>query len=406
MKRHKRWTAGLLTAAAMVTASIFHGLAASPETPFADFRIDASGMDKPERTISVNIYRRDANGLFQVDISSEYACRLNRITKDAGLFIQANEKGVWASVDYLTDVNGDGIYEFLEDIDTPVYDVMDTNGALDQLQRGRSAPELEVDQPYTLSPELLIHRSQQAARARVTVGSYLLDVGTDASIRQDFPLCMVRLHHTDPADGQDYTQTYYLKIYNDVLIPFDITPEDWYYDAVAFGLGQGYFSGTGEGYFLPDGHLLRSQIAQVLWSMAGSPEVEFTRSQFIDVSPDDWFCPAITWCVREGLIHGYGSGTFGPGDLLTREQMVSILYRYAQYMETSLRSDADISRFSDADNVSEWAVDNMRWAVTNGLISSSSMELRPKEIVTRAELASALYSYVLNTELSGKPLLP
>lgn len=401
----KRWIAGLLTAAAMVTASIFCGFAAPPEAPFADLRIDASGMDKPERTISVDIYRRDDSGLFRVASGGEYDCRLNRITKDAGLYIQANEKGVWVSVDYLTDVNGDGVYELLEDTGAPVWDVMDPEGALDQFQPGSPVPELAVGQPYILSPELLIHRSQQAAQARVTEGPYLLDAGTDAPARKDFPLCMVKLHRADPADGQDYTQTYYLKIYNDVLIPFDVAPEAWYYDAVAFGLSLGYFVGADDGYFLPDGQLPRSQIAQVLWAMTGSPEVESVQLRFADVSPDDWFYPAVAWCAQEEMISGYGSGTFGPGDLLTREQMVTTLHQYARYTGTSLRSDADMSRFTDTDDISPWAVDNMRWAVANGLIFGSGTELRPKDIVSRAELASALYSYILNSELNGTPLL-
>lgn len=406
MRQYQRWMAGLLTAAAVVTASVFRGFADSPETPFADLRINASGMDKPERTISVDIYRKDDSGLFRVVSSGEYACRLNRITKDAGLYIQASEKGVWVSVDYLTDVNGDGVCELLEDPNTPVWDVMDTGGALNRLQPNLPVPELAVDQPYILSPELLIYRSQQAAQARTTEGPYFLDIGADAPARQDFPLCMVKLHRTDPADGRDYTQTYYLKIYNDVLIPFDVSPDAWYFDAVAFGLSQGYFAGTDDGYFLPDGQLLRSQIAQVLWSISGSPEAESARRRFADVSPGDWFYPAVTWCVQEGLMSGYGSDTFGPGDLLTWEQLVTTLYRYAQYKGTSLRSDADMSRFTDTENISAWAVDNMRWAVTNGLIPGSGEELRPKDIVSRAELASALYSYTLNTELSGKPLLP
>lgn len=406
MRQYQRWMAGLLTAAAVVTVSVFRGFAASPEAPFADLRINASGIDKPERTISVDTYRKDGNGLFQVVSSGEYVCRLNRITKDAGLYIQANEKGVWVSVDYLTDVNGDGVRELLEDADTPVWDVMDTGGALNQLHPNLPVPELAVDQPYVLSPELLIYRSRQAAQARTTEGPYLLDVGVGASARQDFPLCMIRLHRTDPADGQDYTQTYYLKIYNDVLIPFDVSPGAWYFDAVAFGLSQGYFAGTDEGYFLPDGQLPRSQIAQVLWSISGSPAAESPPRRFSDVSPDDWFYPAVTWCVQEGLMFGYGSDTFGPGDLLTWEQMVTTLYQYAQYKGTSLRSDADMSKFPDTGDISAWAIDNMRWAVTNGLIPSSSEALRPKDIVSRAELASALYAYTLNTELSGKPLLP
>lgn len=398
MRRYTRWMAGLLSAAVIITASISCGFASSAEAPFAEFRIDATGMDKPERSISVDIYRRNEAGLFQVDSSSEYTCKLNRATRDAGLFIQANAKGVWVSVDYLTDINGDGVYEFLEDENAPVWDVMSLQGALTQPRPGSQAPALTEGQPYILSPELLVYRSQQAAQDRAAGGACALDAGPETALPQSFPLCMVRLHRTDPADGQDHTQTYYLQIYDDVLIPFDISPTDWYYDAVAFGMAQGYFSGTDDGYFRPNDQLPRSHMAQVLWAMSGSPEAEGVR--FNDVTPKDWFYPAVSWCRQEGLISGYSSEQFGPNDYLTREQMVTILYQYARYSGTSLRSNADLSQFADAGDISSWALESMRWALTNGLILNSESTLRPRDIVSRAELAEALYSYTLNAGLS------
>lgn len=400
MDRMKRWAAGLLAAAVMTAVSVSYGLAVSEEVPFGELRIDASGMDKPERSISVDIYHRDEDGQFQLDSNSGYNCKLNRTTRDAGLFIQANTDGVWVSVDYLTDVNGDGVYEFLEDTADPVWDVMDTEGMLAPAQPGGEAPILAVDQPYILSPELLVYRSQQAALDRAADGKYALDVGQDGEVQQSFPLCMVSLHRAGPDDGQEQTLTYYLQIYNDVLIPFDVFPSDWYYDAVAFGLSQGYFTSGNEGYFFPDGQLPRAQMAQVLWAMSGSPEGD--GATFLDAAPDDWFYPAVAWCQQEGLISGYTPEIFGPADLLSREQMVVILHNYAQYLETSLRSNADLSRFSDTDDISGWALDSMRWAVTNGLISGSGDALRPQDVVTRAELAAALYSYILNAGLHGQ----
>lgn len=389
-----------MAAAIMTVSPVFPSFAASAETPFGEFRIDASGIDKPERSISVDIYRRDENGQFLMDSNSEYICKLNRATIDAGFFIQATADGVWVSVDYLTDVNGDGVYEFLEDDSDPVWDIMDTEGAL--AQPDGEVPTLAIGQPYILSPELLIYRSRQAAQDRSADGRYALDVGEDAGSQQEFPLCMIRLHRTDPADGEDCTQTYYLQIYNDVLIPFDVSPDDWYYDAVSFGLSQGYFANGDDGYFFPDDHLPRAQMAQVLWAMSGSLEADDTQLTFIDVSPDDWFYSAVAWCQQERLISGYTDDIFGPADLLSREQMAVILHNYARYLGTTLRANADLSRFSDADSVSSWAVNSMRWAVTNGLISGSDGALCPQDMVTRAELASALYSYVLNAGLHGQ----
>ena len=110
MKRSRRWAAGLL-AAALAAVSVFPGLAVPADLPFADFRFDASGMDQPQRDIQVNIYHRDESGRFQPASTSEYSCTLNRATGDASFFIQANAEGVWVSVDYLTDLDGDGVYE-------------------------------------------------------------------------------------------------------------------------------------------------------------------------------------------------------------------------------------------------------------------------------------------------------
>lgn len=401
MKGYKRWMAGLLACAALTTASIFCGFASPEEMPFAEFRIDAADMDKPERNISVNIYRRDGEGLFQVDSNSEYVCKLNRATKDAGFFIQANAPGVWVSVDYLTDVNGDGVYEFLEDSESPIWDVMDLQGVLSRPQPEDSAPTLSEGQPYILSPELLVYRSQQAVQDRLADGPHALDISPEEA-RQDFPLCMVKLHRADPEDGHDLTQTYYLQIYDDVLVPFDISPDDWYYDAIAFGLAQGYFSGSSEGLFLPNDQLPRAQLAQVLWAMSGSPESK--GSHFTDVSPDDWFFPAVSWCQEMELISGYSAEIFAPNDLLTREQMVTVLHQYARYSGTSLRSNADLSQFSDTGDISDWALDSVRWAVSNGLLSGSDGSLRPRDIVSRAELAAALYSYSLNAGLRSHSL--
>ena len=394
MKRYQRWIAAALACMMTTAVSISSGLALPAAEPFAEFRIDASGNDIQDRTIAVDLYRQGRNGLFQVDDTVEYTCRLNRATGDASFFIQPKEDGVWVTVDYLTDLNGDGTYELLDGGDSPVWDVMDAQGGLAQSQ---DSILLSNGETYILSPELLVRRSREAADARTREGAFPLDVGQGTITRQDFPLCMIKLHRTDPADGQDYVQTYYLEIYDRVLIPFDVPTSAWYYDAVKFVLAEGYFSGNSDGLFDPDGQLTRAQLAQVLWVMGGSLNAKM--SQFSDVALNNWYYRAVSWCQQEGLIAGYTSSTFAPGDPLSREQMISILYRYSKYSNVSMRTSADMGRFSDVADVSPWAAEAMEWAVANGLLPNLGDTLNPGATVTRAELASALYAYELNSNM-------
>lgn len=398
MNAFRRWIASALVTALAVSVSLCPGLAAPAEEAFADFRIAAAGVDKSERSISVSTYHRDDKGGFQTEGEGEYACKLNRATKDASFFIQANAPGVWVSVDYLTDVNGDGVYEYLEDEAAPVWDVMDDKGDLARLEPDDAPFELVQGQPYVLSAVLLRFRGQLAAQERAAEGTFPLATGQDSAVEQEFPLCVIRLHRQSP-DGEAQEQTYYLKIYDDILVPFDVSHADWYYDAVAYGLSQGYFSGADNGCFLPNDPLPRAQLAQVLWSMSGSPEAE--DSHFSDVSPDDWFYSAVSWCQQENLISGYPDQTFVPNDMLSREQMAAILYRYARYAGTSLRVGGDLSRYPDAGDISPWALDSMRWAVTCGLFPEQEETLRPRDVISRAELAAALYFYTTNAGSRG-----
>ena len=395
MKRSRRWAAGLL-AAALAAVSVFPGLAVPADLPFADFRFDASGMDQPQRDIQVNIYHRDESGRYQPASTSEYSCTLNRATGDATLFIQANAEGVWVSVDYLTDLDGDGVYELLEDPDAPVWDVMDAQGRLVQLKEGETAPRLSSGQPCLLSPDTLLTRSQQAVQDRKTGGSCVLDVAQNAASRQSFPLYMIKLHHTVP-DEQEEVQTYYLQLYGAVLIPFDVSPSDWYYDAVAYGLERGFFAGGDDGLFYPSQQLTRAQLAQVLWNMGGRQQAP--ASQFFDVAPNSWYYQAVSWCRQKDLLAGYTNSLFVPNDPLSQEQMIAVLHRYAQSLEQEDQSEDALSKFSASD-ASPWAVESIQWAVSNGLISEDTFQ--PSEPVSRALLASILYT--IEQKLGVQPL--
>lgn len=381
MKAFKRWIAAAMACVLAVSLSLPSGLAASPEEPFADFRIDAFQMDTLDRDITVRAYRQDGDY-----VGEEYTCKINRVTGDATFYIQPQADGVWVALDYLTDLDGDGILELgglPEGSESPAWDSLTAQGAL--VLGGNEA--LTAGQPYILSAETLAGRFQETEESRAQEEEW-------DSYTRTLPLCRVTISRADPDDGQVYEQLYYLEIHGSILLPFDISPDQWYYSAVEYSLIQGYFSGIEDGRFGPDELLNRAQLAQVLWTMGGC--LEAAEARFSDVAFDDWFCQAVSWCQQEGLISGYAGGNFDPYAPLTREQLASILHRYAQYTGASMRSGTDLSQYDDQEEISSWAYSSMQWAVTNRLLTADGGALRPLGPVTRAELAAALYAYDIN----------
>lgn len=383
MNALKRWTAAAL--ALVIAGSVSPVLAVPAAEPFADFRIDALNMDIPDRTLSIDLYCRNESGGFSpADTAVDpIHCKVNRVTGDAMFYIQPRTDGVQVTVDYLTDVNGDGLYELLDGGGQPVWDTLDPMNEL--IQGGN--PSLSNEQTYFLSAETLSQRFETAAQARAR------DLGLEAGF-QTFPLCRVTLRHTGADDGREYEQLYYLEICGQILAPPDVSRDQWYYDAVEYNLIQGWFTGMGDGRFCPDEPLNRSQLAQVLWTTAGRPVTE--PADYADVFTTDWFCQAVAWCRWENLMTGYEDGTFLPNAPLTREQLASVLQRYEGYAHPGTAHPAypdALAQFSDADSVPPWALDSMRWVASLGLLPVSDNSLRPGDTVTRAELAFALYTY-------------
>ena len=386
MKASKRWLSAALACALTASVSISAVLALPAPEPLADFRIDASDIDVSDFVLTLEVYQPNEAGIFQTADTAEYSCKLNRVTEDAGFYIQPKTDGILVTVDYLADLNGDGVYDLLDGDNSPIRDSMDSQGKLSQDE----AYPLIVGQTYILSAELLSDRYNQAIQA----GAQALGQETNP---QKFPLCQVTLHRVDPTDGQDYEQLYYLELYGKILVPIDLSPNQWYYNAVEYGLTQGYFTGMEDGRFGPDEPLTRAQLAQVLWAADGSLDAE--GAVFSDVASNDWFYPAVSWCQQEGLIAGYDGDVFAPYSLLTREQLASILHRYARYTGSNLSANVDLSVYTDYEDISPWAYNSMRWAMTNRLLIDSDNALRPGDTVSRAELAAALYAYDINLGL-------
>ena len=171
--------------------------------------------------------------------------------------------------------------------------------------------------------------------------------------------------------------------------PFtDVSVNDWFYDAVKWAHEAGAMNGYDDGTFGPYDKMERSQMAAVLYNMEGSPSADRSAlAGYIDVA-DTWYTDAVAWAVGEGVIGGYGNGTFGPDDLTTREQLVTVLWR----MEGEPVGTGDLADYPDGGDTSEFAVAAMEWATGAGVINGSATtgNINPTGELTRAEAATIL----------------
>ena len=135
-------------------------------------------------------------------------------------------------------------------------------------------------------------------------------------------------------------------------------------------------------------------LVTVLHRLAGTPAVSGTHG-FQDTKQEGWYADAVTWATKNGIVDGLGNGNFAPDAAITREQLVSILYRYAKSCGYNVSASADLTTYQDNADVSAWARDAMRWAVGCGLISGrSATKLAPRESATRAEVAVMLMNFM------------
>lgn len=181
-------------------------------------------------------------------------------------------------------------------------------------------------------------------------------------------------------------------------LPFvDVADGDWYYAAVADLHSRGLLQGTDETHFTPDVPLTRGAAATLLYRLEQQPGTGSLTS-FPDVETGNWYTDGVCWAQENGVVNGYTDGRFGPNDPVTREQMVAILYRYAQFKGYAWNAPAGLDAFTDADRVSPYAAEAMSWAVANGLIQGvGGGRLAPSAVATRAEIAALLSRFLSHT---------
>lgn len=176
-------------------------------------------------------------------------------------------------------------------------------------------------------------------------------------------------------------------------VPFnDVSYGDWYYDAVQFVYSKGIMDGVDYYKFAPNGTITRGMILTMLWRMAGEP-FEMPVTSFTDVEIGRYYTTAVAWACRNGIADGMGESTFGPNDAITREELVTLLYRYAQYFGHSCIG-TSIEGFADAGSVSSYAYNAMCWAYKAGVVTGTTgSRLNPQGTASRAEAAQMIMSF-------------
>ena len=170
----------------------------------------------------------------------------------------------------------------------------------------------------------------------------------------------------------------------------DVTTANWYADAVAYVVDNELMNGVSADTFEPNSTMSRAMMVTVLYRMAGSPAVS-GENVFTDVPDGSWYADAVTWGVENGLVTGTTDTTYEPNAGITREQMATLLWRYAGSPDVSGSDGLD--QFTDAASISGYARTAMAWASQQGLVNGTNGTLSPRGSATRAEIATILMRY-------------
>lgn len=188
--------------------------------------------------------------------------------------------------------------------------------------------------------------------------------------------------------------------------PFtDVNEADWFSDAVQYVYQNGLMNGTGNTIFSPNDSITRGQIVTILHRLEGTPSS--AGASFADVPNGEYYANAVAWSSANGIMGGYGGGLFGPTDPITREQLATTMYRYAQHKGYNTTITGNIAAFSDGGTVSSYAVDAVNWAIGVGLLTGMGNNMfAPTSGSTRAQAATILMRFCENIVSSGEDTTP
>ena len=185
----------------------------------------------------------------------------------------------------------------------------------------------------------------------------------------------------DPTPGDDFSFV-------------DVPEGSWYHDAVYYLYDAEIIDGVTDTQFAPNGKLNRATLATMIYRLSGE-KFSGTIGSFEDVKAGAWYAEAVEWAASTGVVNGITDTLFAPENNITREQAVTMLFRFAQYKGLDTSKRADISTYTDGDEISSYAKDAMLWAVATGIIEGRADDvLAPADGASRAEAAVVITRFM------------
>ena len=173
----------------------------------------------------------------------------------------------------------------------------------------------------------------------------------------------------------------------------DVPANHWAQAAIQYVYAGGLMTGVSDTAFAPEATTTRAMIVSMLARMENVTSA--ADAGFADVAADDWYATAVNWAAANGIVNGISDDTFAPNDPITREQLAAMLMNYAQYKGLDVSARADLSHYSDAENISSWANDVLSWAVAEGLLTGVTDDtIAPQVHATRAQVAAILQRFL------------
>lgn len=170
----------------------------------------------------------------------------------------------------------------------------------------------------------------------------------------------------------------------------DVKENSWFYSAVNYVMDQGYMQGVSTSQFAPLEKITRGMLATVLYRLDGS-EKHYDTATFSDNIKGKWYFDGVEYCARQGIVLGYGNGKFGVNDAITRQDMMTMICRYAAGQMEDLRV---LDQFNDSDSISRYARESVAWCVERGVVSGTSYNaISPKGKANRAQLSQILMNF-------------
>ena len=197
--------------------------------------------------------------------------------------------------------------------------------------------------------------------------------------------------------------------YDASAVFIDVPADAWFKAAVDFVGSRGIMGGAGQAdTFKPSDLSTRSMVAVILHRLEGEPAAA-ERSPFTDLT-GDWYVAAADWAYESGVVKGSSDTTFNPDGKVTRQELVTMLYRYAGYCGVDVSDKADSSAFPDSGDVAPWALESVEWALGAGLINGrqdgGKVLLAPMGNTQRSEMATILSRFITKLESEVNPVDP